>query len=71
MSMVWECKWDEWFLYDDDDVLRSHVYKDPDPDRWCWLIFDLKGNVIDRGKEARTAEVARTNVKKAMMGCKI
>ena len=65
--MVWEYKWDEWFLYDDDDILRAHVYYESAPEYWCWLVFDLEGNVKDRGKELRTAEIAKLNVKRSIL----
>lgn len=62
--MVWEYKWDEWFLYDDDDILRVHVFQ-ANLD-WCWFIFDLAGEVINHGKGAPTAELAKTCAKKIM-----
>ena len=61
--MVWQYNWNEWFLYDDDDILRVHVFQDSD---WCWLIFDLEGEVINFGKDAPTAELAKICAKKIM-----
>lgn len=63
--MIWVYKWDEWFLYDDNDIIRAHVYEELRC--WHWLIFDLKGNVLSRGK-ARSAEIAKTNSKRFIVG---
>lgn len=65
MDWIFICK--EWFLFDNNNVVRAYTY--PVSDRWHWIVYDTRGNEV-ACSGAPTAEDAKNDVKKTM-GCEI